>query len=213
MKEILELSFGYQNLIPTILLLFVFIYWITVILGAIDISSIDIDIDVDVEPDIDVDVDAPSLSWLNNILVFFNLGKIPFMVWLSFVAMPLWMLSVIANATINNESFLLSTLIFIPILIVCMFIAKFATIPFIPIFRALDKGSENLVFPGKVCTVLITPTNGKIGQAEIKTTDSFILVYIYTDNDIILKKGDTALIIEKHNTKDYYLVEPYENEA
>lgn len=211
MKELIELSFSYQNLIPTILILFVFIYWISVILGALDVSSFDLEIDV--EPDIEVDVDTPTLSWLNNILSFFNLGKIPFMVWLTFVAMPLWAFSIIGNKIIANENFFIALLILIPVLILCMLIAKIATMPFVPIFRTLDKGSENISIPGKVCKVIIPPSNGKIGQAEIEYESSFLLIYIFIEDHIILKKGDTALVIEKHQSKDHYLVEPYNNFA
>ena len=216
MKELLELSFAFQNLIPTIIFLFVIVYWLTVMLGAIDIGSLDVDLDLDVDVDIDVDVDADvdvdgaSISWLNSILSFFNLGKIPFMVWLSFVAMPLWAGSIIINKILGNELFSISILIVIPLLILSMFLAKFATMPFVPIFKTLDKGSENINIPGKICKVILAPSNGKIGQAEIELDSNFILIYIYVENNIQLKKGDTALVIQQHDTKDYYLVEPYQ---
>ena len=109
MKEIFELAFAPANIIPTVLFVFVTLYWIAVMIGFADADSLDIDLDLDVDVDVDVDLDIVTdahgspdvhmdmdgnpvgdISWLNKILIFFNIGKVPLMVWLSFVGLIAW---------------------------------------------------------------------------------------------------------------------------
>ena len=79
------------NIVYTILLVVVALYWLSVFLGALDLSSFDFDVDadVDVDADLDVDVDADmdvdgeahtTIGWFAGTLHFFNFGKLPFMI-------------------------------------------------------------------------------------------------------------------------------------
>ncbi len=112
MKELFQAAFSGVNIIPTVFLLLILVYWIFVIIGAMDMDFLevdietDVDIDADVEVDADVDTDADidtdadtrgvgSVAFLNSVLTFFNLGKIPFMVWLSFLIIPMWVISIL----------------------------------------------------------------------------------------------------------------------
>ena len=213
MKELFDLSFSAANIIPTGLFVFILLYWFTVLLGFFDFDSFDFDIDVDVDVDADVDVDVDSgnpeggTAWLNHILVFFNLGKIPFMVWLSFVSIPLWVASVITNAFFGNTTFLIGLVIFIPIFILTLFVAKFFTAPFVKIFEAMDKENKPKELIGKVCQVIIPPNGKKMGQADINYDGSPIRIYVTASTGTLFQRGDEALVIEKQN--DAYFIEPY----
>ena len=213
MKELFDLSFSAANIIPTGLFIFILLYWLTVLLGFFDFDSFDFDIDVDVDTDIDVDVDADAgnpeggTAWLNQILVFFNLGKIPFMVWLSFVAIPLWVTSIITNAFFGNTTFLIGLIFFIPLFILTLFLAKIFTAPFVKIFEAMDKENKPKELTGKVCEIIIPPKGQKMGQADINYDGSPLRIYVVASENTLFKKGDEALVIEKKN--DAYFIEPY----
>ena len=56
MKEIFELSFSPANIFPTILLLFVGLYWVVFLIGFLDLEFLDFDVDVDADMDVDVDM-------------------------------------------------------------------------------------------------------------------------------------------------------------
>jgi hypothetical protein len=89
MNELLNLIFNGANAIPTGLLLFIFLYWIIVIIGLVDTEFLDFDLDIDGEPEFEIEGGVSGdVSWLNNVLSFFNLGRIPFMIWLSLKARP-----------------------------------------------------------------------------------------------------------------------------
>ncbi|MEM7108508.1 MAG: hypothetical protein AAF519_09810 [Bacteroidota bacterium] len=49
MQAFLDLAFSGVNLIPTVLLLFIIVYWLIVIIGVIDIDTLDIDFEAEVE--------------------------------------------------------------------------------------------------------------------------------------------------------------------
>ena len=71
-------------------------YWFLVILGALDISSFDLEVEFDVEADIEIDYETDlastrehNISFLNNVLRFFNLKDIPLLVFfITFWVMP-----------------------------------------------------------------------------------------------------------------------------
>lgn len=226
MKELFEAAFSGVNIIPTVLLLLILIYWIFVIIGAMDVDtiSVDVDADVDIDADADVDLDTDvdteaevnagegvgSVAFLNSILVFFNLGKIPFMVWLSFLVIPMWVISILFNHFLGNSSFLLALAALIPNLIVSLMVSKVLTTPIAMVFTKMKKNNEDqFKYTGKVCTVLMRATHDKFGQAEINRNGNIYRVNVLTYDEVILEKGQTALIIEYIPEKKCYLVEPY----
>ncbi|MEL7005277.1 MAG: hypothetical protein AAFN93_21465, partial [Bacteroidota bacterium] len=207
------------NLIVTVLFIFVIIYWITVILGAIDMDFIDIDVDVDADVDIDLDIDVdaevdagePSVAWLNSILAFFGLGQIPFMIFMSFLIVPAWALSLIVNDYLGISSFVPGLIILAGVLFVSLFIAKILTIPFIKIFGRLGKevGERKQKLVGKVCEIMLTTTKTKTGQAKIVTDGAPHIINVNTISEDTLSKGDTALVLEYSENRNVYLIEPY----
>lgn len=232
MKELFEAAFSGVNLIPTVFLLLILVYWIFVIIGAMDMDVINIDIETDVDLDVDVDVDADvdmdtdadvdsdvdadshdigSVAFLNSILTFFNLGKIPFMVWLSFLIIPMWVISILFNHYLHNSSFLISLVALIPNLVASLLVSKVLTTPIAVIFTKIKKNDDDsFKYTGKMCTVLMQASHNRFGQAEIKRDGNTYRVNILTKNEsIVLDKGQTALIIEFIPEKKCYLVEPY----
>lgn len=228
MKELFEAAFSGVNIIPTVFLLLILVYWIFVIIGAMDMDFLevdietDVDIDANVEVDADVDTDAEfdtdadahdvgSVAFLNSVLTFFNLGKIPFMVWLSFLIIPMWVISILFNYYLHNSSFLISMVALIPNLVASLIVSKILTTPIAVLFAKMRKNDEDKFnYTGKICTVLMSASHTRFGQAEINRDGNIYRVNILTKEEtIILDKGQTALIIEFLPEKKCYLVEPY----
>lgn len=207
MGELLEAAVSPANLVITILAVFLLIYWITVIIGVVDLDLFDLDVDLDV----DADADGVSVGWLNSVLAFFNLGQIPVMVFLSFLILPAWGIMIIVNDTLGIESFVWGMLVLIPVLIGSLFIAKFLTLPFVKIFGKLSEEKENEVVIGKICEVTIPANGAKVGQALVITKGAPLLLNIFTTQGTEMAKGDRGLIIEYQKERNIYLVEPYNN--
>lgn len=211
MTDFLNQIFNGANAIPTALLLFVVLYWIIVILGFIgtDFLDIDLDIDADGEADLDVDGEGVEVSWINNVLQFFNLGKIPLMIWLSFVALPLWFIAVNLNHFLGFEAFLSGLLIFLPSAFVSLFFAKFATWPFVKMFEKLDEDTKAKDLIGRTAIVSSAASSSSRGMAELSYNGSHLRIMIRCHEGQSVKKGDQVLFIRKLNNRGEYLVEPY----
>lgn len=255
MKELIDAAFSSVNIIPTILFGLVIIYWLFVMIGALDINlfdfsvdsgdvdfdadvdvdanvDIDADVGIDAEADLDVDgdadlsvdadgdvqaemaevgeVDGGVVMSLNSILSFFNLGKVPFMILMSFFALSVWVLSIASNHLLFNKSLLLSLVLLIPNIIASLFVAKILTTPFAMIYtRMMKNNADTFKYQGKMCTMLMDANNTRIGQAEIENNGSVVRVNVLTKKGGSIKKGETGLIINRIKEKNCYLVEPY----
>lgn len=124
MGELITAAFSSSNLFLTFLLGLVSLYWLSVIVGAIGMDSLDFDLDLDADIDIDVDVDVAvdvdvdadvdadtdtssvgstgfdsngEVSLFIGTLRFLNFGRVPFMVLLSTIILSLWSISIYCN--------------------------------------------------------------------------------------------------------------------
>ncbi|MDX5347535.1 MAG: hypothetical protein LPK19_09840, partial [Hymenobacteraceae bacterium] len=131
--ELFEAAFASVNIIPTALLVFVLIYWVAVILGLLDIDLFNLEIEVDTELDVDAD-GAGSIVWLNSVLAFFNLGRVPFMLFVTFVAVPFWAFSILLNYYVTYSFPWIGFLLLIPAFIGSLFVSKILTTPFVKMF-------------------------------------------------------------------------------
>ncbi|MEQ9442520.1 MAG: DUF1449 family protein [Cyclobacteriaceae bacterium] len=211
MKELFTAAVSAPNLIPTLLLAFVLIYWLVVLLGAIDIDSLDVDLDLDTDVDVDADVDGHlSGAGFDGVLAFFNLGQIPLMVFLSFWILPVWVLSVLGNHYLGNSSFLIGLLVLLPSLVAGLFIAKFLTTPLVKVFAGLNQEANETVI-GKICTITSQASNLKVGQARVQTSGAPLLLNVKTYEGITLDRGETGMVIEQQEGRNIYFIEPYIN--
>lgn len=226
MKELFEAAFSGLNIIPTGLLIFALLYWLVVMLGFVHVDAIDLDVDVDSDTDAhtvllsDMHGDgnhgnvaqqaAYSISWFNHVLAFFNLGQIPLMLFLSFLALPMWVISILINHYLGNTSFLFSLLLLIPNFVVSLFIAKVLTTPFVKVFSYLYKDPDQEVVVGKVCTVLLPASHEKVGQAVVKNNGTVLMLNVKTAEGIQLDKGSNALVISFQKDKNCYLIQQLE---
>lgn len=208
MEDLLEAIVWGANIVPTALLVFVLIYWLVVLLGFIDIDSFDIDIDLDLDTDTHV---GGSVGWLNHVLYFFNLGQVPLMLFISFLALPMWLLAIVATEFLVFDSVFLSFIFLVPNFIVSLFVAKIFTQPFVKLFNTLENHvDDNTEVIGKICTVILNTTDEKMGQARVEGNGSVVLLNIKTRKGTELKKGETGLVIDYVPEKSYYIIEPYE---
>lgn len=211
MNEFFHYIFMGANAVPTALLLFILLYWLIVIFGFVgsDFLDIDLDIDADGEADLDMNGEGMEVSWINNVLQFFNLGKIPLMIWLSFVALPFWVISVNINGLFGFESFFAGLIVWIPTLFGSLFLAKFLTWPFVKFFAKLDEDTKAKDIIGRTGIVTTAANSSVKGMAEINYDGTFLRIMIHTDREQQVNKGDEVLFIRKLNDQGVYRVEPY----
>jgi membrane protein implicated in regulation of membrane protease activity len=213
MTDFINLMFSPQNVLGTFFICFCTVYWLVVIVGAIDLELFDFDIEVDAsDMDIEGSVDG-GVMWFNKVLIFFNLGRIPFMVWLTFFSFPLWFMLLLVNEFFGNTTFALGLVFFIPLAMLSAVVAKPLTYPFVKIFEKLEEENKPKDLIGKIGTVVLAGREDRKGQIEIDYDGSPIRIYVWPSSKIVkLKKNESVLVIEKSRTEDQvYIVEPYDN--
>lgn len=216
MNELIQIAFSPMNVVYTFLLILVVLYWLMIIVGAMDFGSFDLDFDLEVDADVEVDVDAdvsPSgVAGMAGILQFFNFGKLPFMVIMSFVILSCWTGSILGNYYLGKGSFLFMMALIIPNFLVGLFLAKIITKPLIPVFQKMDAGVEPVDYVGMLCKIVLPPTNTKLGQAEVLIDDNRLLINVKLEKESkdSLEKGAEALILRRQKNKSYYLIQKYD---
>lgn len=237
MKELFDAAFSSVNIFPTVLLLVILAYWLFVIIGALDMDFLNVEVDVDADVDVDIDVDADVdidadgdidvdgdveadadvdtdtggvLISMNSILSFFNLGKVPFMLLLSFFVLPLWIISILVNHFFHNQSFAFAFLLLIPNIIASLLISKVLTTPFAILYTKMAKNNdEGFKYTGKMCKIILPASDSRIGQAEINHNNSTYRINVLTKEGTEIAKGESALVINYIENKKCYLIEPY----
>ncbi len=216
MNELIQIAFSPINLAYTFLLILVVLYWLLIIIGAMDFGSFDldfdldadVDLDVDLDVDVDADVNTGSVGGIANVLQFFNFGKLPFMVIMSFVVLSTWAISILANYYFGAGSILFALGLVFPNLFVGLCFTKIITTPLIPVFEKMESGIEPVDYVGMTCKLVLPASTSKMGQAEVLIKNSPLLVNVkvhsdYTDN---LEKGEEAIILRKEKNKPYYFI-------
>lgn len=207
MQALWDAAFSGPNMVYTTLLIVVLLYWLLVLIGTLDFGSVDVDLDLDA----DADAEVGGMEGVAGILHFFNLGKVPFMVILSFAALAMWATSILANHYLSNGSVWFPILFFLPIVFVGLITAKLLTTPLIPIFRSLNTEAEAVDYRGQLCTVLLASTYESVGQAEVNIDGTSLLVSIKTEpSSEPLSRGDQAMILRPTEDEKYYLVTKYQ---
>ncbi len=213
MPEVIQEAFLSINLISTVLLILVFLYWIMVIFGAMDISLFDFDLP-DADADVDVDADVGGGGFLHSILDFFYIGEVPAMIIISIGVLVFWTVSVLGNYYLNDSrSMLMALPICVGNMVVTIFITKFTMKPFRAFFVSLnnEEGTIKDVI-GQMCIISTTQVSEKMGQAEVASDQAPILINVITEDGSILHKGDHAVVISKNTKTGVYTITTTEME-
>ena len=185
-------------------------------------TDIDMDIDMDIDVDIDVDVDVtllgsqkalntPKRSFFVRCLVFFNFGRIPFMIISSFLLLTMWSISVYCNNDASwlnpSNSISMAALLFLPNLLFSLFFTKLITTPLAPIFAKLNSASKQLVYTGKIGTLMTSIQDTETGQLKIDIDGSVIALNVKSNEGKSIKKGAKAVIVEQIEEGKSYIVQ------
>lgn len=199
MTELIKNAIAGVNIIPTVLLMFVLVYWIVVIIGAIDIDFIDLDLDFD---------GASDAGPFYAILSFLNIDKLPFMLIFSVATLNFWIIAMLMYYLPIENGGLINGLLFIPILVVSLLITKFVTTPLKGIFsdsNARDDRFNEVV--GQLCTLICDVKDGRLGQANIERDGASLLINVKSEyDDYTFEKGEEVYISKKDSEKNIYYI-------
>ena len=194
--ELLRYAFNGANIIPTILLILVLLYWIVAIIGVLDLEFLDFDLE-------GVDGAGPFFS----LSLFLNIGKVPFGLVISLLVINFWMLSMLVYLVPIEVHGPLSLLVLVVPLIVAFFVTKLELIPLRMFFKNanMDSEKESQVL-GASCQLMCDLKDGRLGQARIKRNGASIVINVKTEVEESFEKGELALVSSKDQEKNIYYI-------
>ncbi len=175
----------------SVLLGLVTAYWILVILGAMDLDLLDIDIDMNM----DADVDASLADWGMIGVKWFNLGDVPFMLWVSMLALASWSMSVYYDKPMPNATNYELATVIIRNLALGLLAAKILTQPLKGKLKHKEPNTIKEMI-GRTCIVISNEVNQKHGTALCTVEDGAPLQLHVRTVEGTVHKDDVVEIID-----------------
>ena len=215
MIELITWAFSPQNLVLTILLLSIVLYWITVILGVLDVELFNIEppdpgYDLDAEVDMEADLDS-GVTW--DVLHWFYVGEIPIMVLISILILSLWTLSMLGNYYLNpGRSWGRALALLGPNIGLSLLLVKLVGLPLRPFYGLFmkDANAPRQVV-GRLCRVITSEvTETAMGQARMQTKGAPLILNVRAKHGDVFKKHDEAVVVGRDKTNGvYFIVSPH----
>lgn len=200
MPELLKNAFTGANIIPTVLLILVVVYWIVSIIGVLDFDIFDLDLDVDAG-------DGPFYA----LLVFLKVGELPFMFVFSILILNFWIIAMLMYYLPIDPGGVVNVVLLIPAMILSMLITKVELYPLKVISKNssmqdnLDN-SDNAVI-GQLCKLRYEVKDGRLGQAEVERDGASLVINVKSEYEgVAFRKDESAFIIRKDIEKNIYYI-------
>lgn len=210
MFELLQASISQNQILLTLALALVVAYWLMVILGVLDLNTDIPDVLMDGDGAADLSYDASSGSlWLSTGRAL-GIGKVPVVVWASFIVLFMWFISLVLNQYWNPEATTLRALaLLLPNFIISALITKIVTIPVAKLFSAMsasDPEAEQVL--GRTGTVISMEADESYGQVEIVGNGAPLFISVRTQpGGGSLKKGTSVTILTAGPDHKFYYIE------
>ena len=225
MFELLEAAVAPPNLLYTILLALMLLYWVLVLIGGISSETFEFfgmevgtDADSDVDVDASADIDDPGLeaghgSPLGSVLHFFYIGDIPLMIILSILILSMWTMSMVVNHLLGNVAGWVALLLFPPLLVAGLAATRTVLMPFVPYLKkVLAQKGDRIELVGKRCVIRSLEATATHGQAEVAAAGAPLVLNVVTRRGIVLPQGAEAVVCDYDKISGAYLVAPFDQD-
>jgi hypothetical protein len=230
-NELATASLEFPTVVFTIVLGIVLVYWLFVLVGALDIDLFggDVDIDVsgaakgigdvltggakggaeafhadaggDVDAGADGDVDGGGL-WHG-----LGLGDVPVTISVSLIVVTSWCGSLLVMHYAGGTGGWLRLVVLVVAVLVALPIAALLVRPLAPVF-AVKEGKSNADYIGHSCTISTGSVDDNFGQATVEDGGTVLVIQVRHGERGKLARGDKALIIDFDKVRQAYVVEP-----
>lgn len=225
-NELVEASLRFPTVIFTIGLGIAIIYWVFVLLGALDIDLLGGgDVSGAAKGIGDVAGAAKGVGDIGDAAAaakggaealkghdggLLGLGSVPITISLSLVLLACWCLSLLGvhyGEQALGDTFVVPLLVFVLAVVVALPLAALLVRPLAPVF-AVREGKSNRDYIGHVCTVTTGHVDDTFGQATVEDGGTVLNIPVRCDRPGALARGGKALIVEFDEARQAYIVEP-----
>ncbi|MFZ5830516.1 MAG: hypothetical protein ACOY3P_10525 [Planctomycetota bacterium] len=219
MLEVFQTAVALPTLPYTILLVLVLLYWLLFLVGAagadlLDGVDLDVDADVDVDADADAELASGSAGWLAPLLQFFFVGEVPLTVIFSILIIAMWTMAMIVNYYLGGTRLWVGLALFPALFFVGLVFTRAVLTPIAPYLkRVLAQEGDKIDLVGKRCTIHSIEATSAYGQAEVPMRGAPLLLNVRTNEGIVLKRGEEAVICRYDETARAYVVTGFDGNA
>jgi hypothetical protein len=214
MNEIFTALIQFPTVILSTLMCFVLLYWLSVIVGALDLHFLDSALhSVDGAADSALDAadgaahahhGAADHAGSASILAA---GGVPLTIGLSIWIFLAWAISFGCELFLNPRGWLWSALLFLSALAIGLLAMRQIIKPLARIFHTA-KATSNPDLVGKLCEVTTGQVTAVFGQARCDDATGDHLIQVRHDKPDTFKRNDRALIIDYDADRQAFLIEP-----
>lgn len=225
MNELMQSSLQFPTVLFTIALGIALVYWLFVVLGALDIDLFgggDADLAgaakgigevmtggakggaealKGLEAHGDADVDGGGL-WHA-----LGLGEVPMTITMSVIVLLGWTASLLGMHYVVPYAPWLRWVMVPLVVLVSLPLAALVVRPLAPVF-AVREGKSNHDYVGHACTITTGSVDDGFGQATIEDGGTVLIIAVRCDRPAALHRGDQALVIDFDSERQAYVVEP-----
>ena len=181
------------------------LYWLFVIIGAIDLEFLDIDLSAD------GDIDAGD-GFFTSFLQLLKMGDAPIMLAVSIMALIAWTISMVYNHYLNfgHQGWIAAGVIAFNLIVsffITVLIARLLNKIFGP-FNSEEDTMQSCMY--KMGTVITSKVNSDFGQVEILTLGAPVTINARTPDDLVFLKGEKVLVYDEDKEKGIYFVDRYD---
>lgn len=199
MSEFLQSCFEWPTLPASVLMVICMLYWLSVILGLMDLDVLDFDLDFDLSSESPSFLDFGFLG-----LKFLNLGDVPVMLWMSAFSLSMWLLSVNFDIKIEVHSMLDYLPIAARNIGISLVITKLLTQPLRGMFKYKPPNEVGTLL-GKTCRVTSSSVSDRFGQAELEAEGAPLKLHIRSE-DKTIQKGDLVQLTDYNTEQQVFYV-------
>lgn len=215
MNQLLDASVQFPTVIFTIGLGICLVYWLFVLLGALDIDLFGDAAGakggaeglkgISVEHDVDANADGGGF-WHA-----LGLTAVPITISVTMIMLVSWVGSLLAmhhGATaIGNLAGWLPAVVLLVVIVVGVPLAGMLVRPLGPVFQ-IKTGKTNRDYVGHTCTITTGHVDDDFGQATVEDGGTVLVIPVRCDRKGVLARGSKALIIDFDDARAAYVVEP-----
>jgi hypothetical protein len=225
MTELLHAAAAFPTVLYTVMLGVALIYWVFVIVGALDLDLLGGDADVDLGGGDGIDGGGDGFDvdgsegghGISGALSGLGLTKVPLTVALTVVLLGAWVTCLLSMRYLGIVlgdpilTWVIGPAVFVGSLIPATLAAAVIVRPLAPVFD-VKQAKTRSDYIGTTCEITTGRVDGDFGQANVEDGGTVLVIPVRCDKpDAKLGRGTRALIIDYDDERHAYVVEPYEN--
>ncbi len=208
LNQLWEILSGYPTGIYTVFIGVLLVFWLFVIIGALDLEIMSFDADIDV----DAEIEIPGFVGLMHTL---GLTGVPFTIVITILVFLAWVFSYIVSAYLiplipsNLVQILVATITLVGAFLLAVPITSRIVAPLRKLSQE-NQAQSNKDFLGSHCAVTSLSVDNSFGQGKIKTQGASLIVRIRAELPNTIKKGDIVRPISYDEKDNVYHIVTHE---